>query len=64
MTATFCTLKQQAHEIIDRLPDTATWDDVAYALSIQDIEAGLADSDADRVVATKTLRALFGLPAE
>ena len=55
--------KQQAHRLIDQLPDSANWDDIAYALAlVSDIEAGLADSDADRVVDTKALRARFGLP--
>lgn len=57
------TLKQQAHALIDQLPEDATWHDVADALTlIEDIEAGLADSDADRVVDTATLRKHFGLP--
>lgn len=54
--------KQQAHALIDQLPDTASWEDLAEALAlIEDIEAGLADSDADRVVDTDTLRKHFGL---
>jgi hypothetical protein len=57
------TLKQKAHELIDQLPDDATWHDLAEALAlIEDIEAGLADSEADRVVDTATLRKHFGLP--
>jgi len=39
--------KQQARELIERLPDTATWDDVAAALAI---EEGLADVRAGHVV--------------
>ncbi len=39
--------KQQARELIERLPDTATWDDVAEALAV---EEGLADLRAGRVV--------------
>lgn len=56
------TLKQQAHALIDQLPDDATWHDVAEALSvIEDIEAGIAESDAGRGVDTATLRKRFGL---
>ena len=63
MTHTALTLKQQAHALIDQLPDDATWQDLAEAFAvIEDIEAGLADSDADRVVDTATLRKQFGLP--
>ncbi len=63
MTVIAETFKQQAHALIDQLPDTATLTDMADALMlIEDIEAGLADSDADRVVDTATLRKQFSLP--
>ena len=39
--------KQQARDLIDRLPDTATWNDVAQALAV---EEGLADVRVGRVV--------------
>jgi predicted transcriptional regulator len=41
------TPKQQAREVIERLPDSATWDDVAQALAV---EEGLADAKAGRLV--------------
>jgi predicted transcriptional regulator len=46
-TLTAPTPKQQARELIERLPDTATWDDVTQALAL---EEGLADVRAGRVV--------------
>jgi predicted transcriptional regulator len=46
-TLTAPTPKQQARELIEQLPDTATWDDVAQALAV---EEGLADIRAGRVV--------------
>lgn len=56
-------VKQQAHELIDKLPDTATFDDIMRELyEHQAIQRGLADSDADRVTDNKTLRAEYGLP--
>jgi hypothetical protein len=56
------TLKQKAHALIDRLPDDATWHDMAEALAVvEDIEAGLAESDAGLGVDTATLRKHFGL---
>ncbi|MGH8445878.1 MAG: hypothetical protein ACREVL_11455 [Solimonas sp.] len=62
MTAT-SSFKQQAHALIDRLPDTADWKDLAYEASIiQDIEEGLADSDAGRATENNDLRRRFGLP--
>ncbi len=63
MNATAESIREKVHHLADKLPEEATWDDVAYALSIvRDIEAGIEDSKADRVVDTKTVRAQFGLP--
>jgi hypothetical protein len=57
------TLKQKAHALIDQLPDDATWHDMAEALAVvEDIEAGLTESDAGEGVDTATLRKRFGLP--
>jgi predicted transcriptional regulator len=54
--------KQQAHALIDKLPDNATWDDMMRELyEHQAIERGLGDSDAGRVTDNKTLRAHYGL---
>jgi predicted transcriptional regulator len=46
-TLTAPTPKQQARALIERLPDTATWTDVAEALAL---EEGLADVKAGRLV--------------
>lgn len=55
-------LKQKAHELIDQLPEDATWEDMVEALAVvEDIEAGLAESDASQGVDTNTLRKRFGL---
>lgn len=55
--------KQQAHALIDKLPDNATWDDMMRELyEHQAIERGLADSDANRVTENKVIRANYGLP--
>jgi hypothetical protein len=55
--------KQQAHALIDKLPDDATWDDMMRELyEHQAIERGLADSDANRVKDVKDVRAKYGLP--
>jgi predicted transcriptional regulator len=57
------TPKQQAHALIDALPDNATWTELAYRLEVRaDIEAGLADVKAGRVVSTADLRHEFNLP--
>lgn len=55
--------KRRAHALIDRLPEDAGWKDLAYEVSIiQDIEAGLADSEAGRVVENNEVRRRFALP--
>jgi predicted transcriptional regulator len=41
--------KDTARQIIDRLPDQATWDDIMYELYVkQKIEAGLKAADEGR----------------
>jgi predicted transcriptional regulator len=63
MTATSINLKQQAHQLIDQLPDGATWDDVVYEMAVRrSIERGLADADAGRLTDIKDVRREFGLP--
>ena len=44
-------IKSEARELIEALPDSATWDDLAYEIYVrQAIERGLADSEAGRLV--------------
>lgn len=55
-------IKQEAHRLIEKLPENATWDDLMYEIYVrQAIEAGLADSEAGRTVDVKEVRAKFGL---
>jgi hypothetical protein len=57
-------IKQRAHELIEALPDDATWQDVLYALELRsDVEAGLADAKAKagRVADADELRREYGL---
>lgn len=55
-------VKQEAHRLIEQLPETATWDDLMYEIYVrQAIEAGLADSEAGRTLDVKEVRAKFGL---
>lgn len=57
------TVKDEAHRIVDRLPDGATWEDLIYRLYVrQSIEAGLRDADAGRVETVEDVRRTFGLP--
>lgn len=54
--------KQQAHKLIDELPDSASWEELAEQVeTILDIEAGLADSAAGRVTEHAQVLREFGL---
>ncbi|HUG72235.1 MAG TPA: hypothetical protein VMK82_02315 [Steroidobacteraceae bacterium] len=55
--------KQQAHELIDELPEGVTWQELAYRIEVRaDIEEGLADVKAGRVTSVAEVRRDFGLP--
>lgn len=57
-------VKEEARRILDKLPESCTWDDLMYAIYVrQAVEAGLADSNSDRVTAVEEVRKKFGLPA-
>jgi hypothetical protein len=55
-------IKQEAHRLLDNLPDKATWDDLMYQIYVrQAIEAGIKDSDESRTVDVNEVRKRFGL---
>ena len=44
-------IKPEARRLVESLPDSATWDDLAYEVYVrQSVEAGLADADASRLL--------------
>ena len=44
-------IKPEARRLVDSLPDSATWDDLAYEVYVrQSVEAGAVDADAGRVL--------------
>jgi hypothetical protein len=44
-------VKQEAHKLVDRLPDDASWDDLMYDIYVrQAIDAGLEDVQQGRVL--------------
>jgi predicted transcriptional regulator len=54
--------KQEAHKLIDALPETAGWNELIYrAVVRKEIEAGLADSVAGRVTPVEDVLREFGL---
>jgi len=55
--------KKEAHNLIDRLPDNATWDDLMHEIYVRAaIEQGLADSRSGRTRSVQEVRAKYGLP--
>ncbi len=57
-------IKAQAHQLVDDLPDSTTWEDVMYRIYVrQAIDAGIKDSDEGRTVDVMEVRRRFGLPA-
>lgn len=57
-------IKAQAHQLVDNLPDSATWEDVMYRIYVrQAIDAGIKDSDEGCTIDVKEVRRRFGLPA-
>jgi predicted transcriptional regulator len=55
-------IKQRAHELIEALPDDATWQDLLYAIEFRaEVEAGLVDAKAGRLTETEELRRDYGL---
>ncbi len=55
--------KEEAHRLVDRLPDSATWDDLMHEIYVREaIERGLADSRDGRTKSVREVRAKYGLP--
>jgi predicted transcriptional regulator len=57
-------VKEKAHQLLNNLPDSATWEDLMYRIYVREaIEAGLKDSDQGKTVDVTEVRKKFGLPA-
>ena len=55
--------KEDAHRLVDQLPDNATWDDLMHEIYVREaIEKGLEDSNAGRTKNVKDIRRKYGLP--
>lgn len=51
------TAKEAARQILEHLPDQATWNDIMYELYVkQKMEEGLADIEADRTIPHEELK--------
>ena len=54
--------KDKAHRLVDSLPETAGWEELAEKVELMlDIEAGLADSAAGRVTPHEEVLREFGV---
>jgi DNA-binding transcriptional regulator YiaG len=54
--------KDEAHELVEKMPENATWDDLIDEIYVrQVIEQGLADSQAGRTTDVKEVRRKYGL---
>ena len=54
------TVKEQAHRVLDELPESATWDDVLYAFYIrQKIARGIDDIEHGRIISDEDARREF-----
>jgi hypothetical protein len=57
-------IKTKVHQLVDNLPDNATWEDVMHQIYVrQVIDAGIKDRDEGRTIDVKEVRKRFGLPA-
>jgi len=55
--------KADAHNLADKMPQDATWDDLIHEIYIrQVIEKGMAVSEAGRTKGVEEVRARYGLP--
>lgn len=60
MANTASTLKQKAHALIDRLPETATWDDVIEEARFRKaVEEGIAQADRGEFASEEDVRRAF-----
>lgn len=55
-------IKEEAHRLLDNLPEDSTWDDLMERIYVhQAVEAGLRDSEAGRTKPVEKVRRRFGL---
>jgi predicted transcriptional regulator len=54
--------KDEAHELVDRMAENATWDDLIDQIYVREvIEQGLADSKAGRTTDVQEVHRKYGL---
>lgn len=54
--------KQEAHKLIDQLPETATWEDFMYQVARRrSIDQGLKESEAGQTIPHEDILKEFGI---
>jgi predicted transcriptional regulator len=52
--------KEQAREVIDQMPETASWDEIMYGIYVRaKVAEGLKDADAGNVVSQEEIEKQF-----
>ena len=55
--------KEQAHKLVEKMPEGATWDDFIHEIYVREaIEKGLEDSKAGRTKDVSEIREKYKLP--
>jgi predicted transcriptional regulator len=55
-------IKTSAHELIDQLPESVSWSELAYHIEVRaSIERGIEDADAGRTYTTDEVKKRLGL---
>ncbi len=55
-------IKDEARELIERMPDHATWDDILYEIYVRTkIDLGLRAADEGKVIPQEEVERLFGV---
>ena len=55
-------IKTSAHELIDRLPESVSWSELAYHIEVRaSIERGLEDIEAGRTYTSEEVKQHLGL---
>ena len=55
-------IKTSAHKLIDQLPETVSWSELAYHIEVRaSIERGIEDADAGRTYTAEEIKRQLGM---
>ncbi len=56
-------IKEQAHNLVEKMPDNSTWDDLMREIYVRSvIEQGMQDSVSGQTIDVREVRTKYGLP--